>query len=645
VSTNIATTTNGAPMMPAQIITADREAILRFLQMLWPEGPGKHYINVWLPPGNSRWFGGATSEAGSLLTLEMAADYIAAHPVNAHVGMCLGDRDHGPQHRLSRTEGRLAHAAHGLWMDVDLRGAAHTSKNYPTSLEQVVEILHRAGLANFMPTFAVFTGGGWHVYWLFREPLFFAPASDPRFDDRDIFCSILRRLQRLIRDTAAAMGLGLDPTHDPERVLRPTGTIRAKDGCEANVTTFFEPLSSGRRYNQADLVELLDMMGVVDEDDEHLSPAEVGPIKANPRAAIDQETFRAMGDVDATLKQIWALQKPLGKTPPAEDSFSERDAQLCGWLAYWSKFPPQQIVDWLIVFRREKAKPGHQRMKHLQYYAITVGKALAWAAKKRAELERSKNAATRKQVQAEDAAKTEQQANQAAESRTGALAVLYDVLGKRSVTRMVVLTDNGKKVYQIEIDAKLITVGDIGAIFSAELTSRAVWQETGRAFPPMKKKSWVDVVLPALHTIRQEINLDEDNGRVRRWLYDWFPTGGRLVSTEDDFERAVGDMVSGELSFRLSGFAKLYGDYGCIIRAHRFTSWVRQVGEDGNEETATTIRQKLIAVGFERKESHTVTFRDDTRTKLRDVFVGVVDWFRTFQSGEGKQLSEPENTD
>jgi hypothetical protein len=83
--------------------------------------------------------------------------------------MCLADRDHGSQYRLSRREGRLAFGAPGVWLDVDFLGPGHKSTNLPESIEQVIEILHRAGLARFMPTMAVHSGGGLHLYWLFRE--------------------------------------------------------------------------------------------------------------------------------------------------------------------------------------------------------------------------------------------------------------------------------------------------------------------------------------------------------------------------------------------------------------------------------------------------------------------------------------------
>ena len=146
--------------MPPAPAAADRADIEKFLRLLWPEGPGRLYLCVWHLSGESRWFGGLTNEEASLAAITQAADYIASKPVNCYIGMCLADADHGPHHRLSRKENRLAFAAPGLWMDVDVKGPGHKSDNLPASIAQAMDILHAAGLSRFLPTFTVATGGG-----------------------------------------------------------------------------------------------------------------------------------------------------------------------------------------------------------------------------------------------------------------------------------------------------------------------------------------------------------------------------------------------------------------------------------------------------------------------------------------------------
>jgi hypothetical protein len=318
--------------------------------------------------------------------------------------------------------------------------------------------------------------------------------------------------------------------------------------------------------------------------------------------------------------------------------------QLANYLARVG-YDAQRIATWLIHFRREKAKPEHRSAKHLGYYEISIRKAIESAEDDRRKKDRRQDTETKKQSEAAETAQIEEQKKKASQSEAAARAVLKDVLN-RDITEMRVLIDNDRRTYQLVVDRLVITIGGSTAIFAPETVSRLIWERTGEPLPPVKKRTWTKVVLDAFYRIRREIAVDQDHGRVRRWLYDWFITnaGGSLALDEDAFERAVAEMVTGADCFRPAGFAKLFGDYGCALRAHHFTSWVRRLGEDGNEETSGSIRQKLIAAGFERRESLTITLRDGAKVKLRDVYVGVVDWFKEFHSGEGEQRSEPENT-
>jgi len=625
------------PAAPAAVpVAADRAEVLEYLRALWPEGPGRLYLCVWHPPGTSRWFGGASTEAASLAALERAADHIAANPTNAYVGMCLAGADHGPHQRLSRKEGRLAHAAPGLWLDVDLQGPGHKSANLPESVEQVIDTLHAAGLARFVPTAAVHSGGGYHLYWLFKEPLTFEAGSDPRFHERDQFASILRRFQRLIRDAAAAKGMAVDATSDVERILRPAGTIRVKEGCAPVQTRFYVELSSGVRYNASEIEDLLDTLGVVDRHEhQEDAPTRVGSIIVDPRATVDPEQFRMLIEADPTgLSPIWNLRKHLGTAIAPEDSFSERDMQMAGYLAYWADFDAQRITDWLVYFRRQKAKPGHQRAKHLGYYETTVGKAIDFAKSEREKEERRQTAAAKKEAEAAEAARIEQQQKQARASQDGARAVLRDVL-KVDIEKMLVIKDNGKTTYELAVEGRRVTIGGAAAVFSPELTSRELYGAIGRALPLIKRKVWHDIVLPALHQLREDINLDADHGKLYRWLHYWLceTVDGRVAKNDDEWRLALAAMTdaSTTIEHRPGGLIQVYGEVPqCIVRAHRLA---QDVARYGDRQEAASIPARLRAAGFLRpKESVTITVGAE-RFKLRDVFVGDAKWWREFSGG------------
>ena len=542
-------------------------------------------------------------------------------------------------------------------VDVDLKGPGHKSGNLPQSVAEAMGLLHAAGLSRFLPTFTVATGGGLHWHWKFREPWFFEAGSDPKFHERDRFASILRRVQRLIRDTAAAKGLAVDSTCDLERILRPAGTIRVKDGCPPVQTRFADELGCGVAYNPAEFEELLDMLAVPDRQEDHGdAPVEVGAITVNSRAVVDQDQVRLMLDADPALSQILNLQKPTGRRAAPEDSFSERDLQLANYLAGNANFDAQRITDWLIWFRREKAAPDHKRAKHLGYYEITASKALDFARRQREEEERRRTVEAKREAAAAEVTNTGEQQARAMESQDGARAVLKDVL-KRDIRRMLVLKDNDEKTYQLEVDGQRVNIGGVAAIFNADIASRQVWDVTGRPLPPVKRKTWTEVVLPALHTIREEVELDADHGKIRRWLHDWLThEPSSQCKNEREWLSAIERMADSKtfIEQRPGGAVQVYGDSRqCVLRANRLSRWMSSIfGQQAlgyqTKETETAIRLRLVAAGFERpKESVTISI-GDRKFKLRDVFVGGAGWWSQFgesdpETGVGPDAIGSEN--
>ena len=311
--------------------------------------------------------------------------------------------------------------------------------------------------------------------------------------------------------------------------------------------------------------------------------------------------------------------------------------QLADLLIVHCNFDVQRATDWMIVFRREKAAPDHRRPKHLGYYEITVGKALALKERLRAEEERRRTSEGKKAEAAAHSAKNDKLVSRVADGE--ARGVLWDVL-KREITRMIVLTDNGEKTYQIEVDGTIVTIGGVAAIFNSDIATRQVWDATGRAFPALKKKrDWVDVILPALHAIKQEVALDADHGRVRRWIRAWFEAawGGEceVCTSEDDSIRALRNMAGAPLEKghgRVVGIVQTYGDSPvCIFRAQKLTKWLQQYGGE-SAKALEGIRQRLVAAGFHRNAESETIEAAGVKITLRDVYVGGATWW-----GDGGQ--------
>jgi hypothetical protein len=90
-----------------------------------------------------------------------------------------------------------------LWVDLDVKGS-HTRES---RTEQLIKLL-------LQPSIVVWTGGGWHMYFLLGKP-----ADGPEE---------LQRAELVMRRLAA--GLASDPVHDRSRILRVPGTRNWKYG-------------------------------------------------------------------------------------------------------------------------------------------------------------------------------------------------------------------------------------------------------------------------------------------------------------------------------------------------------------------------------------------------------------------------------
>lgn len=90
-----------------------------------------------------------------------------------------------------------------LWADVDAKGRH-------TRMSRLSQLTHLSP----HPSILVWTGGGYHAYWLLREPAEGLEALD---------CA--ERVMRLL-----AQGLDGDPVHDRSRVMRMPGTFNHKYG-------------------------------------------------------------------------------------------------------------------------------------------------------------------------------------------------------------------------------------------------------------------------------------------------------------------------------------------------------------------------------------------------------------------------------
>jgi hypothetical protein len=139
----------------------------------------------------------------------------------------------------------------GLWLDVDCRGGAHSATNLPT-LDEARSLV---GLFGLQPSVVVHTGGGVHVYWIFRRPWVFRDSSD-----RQRAADQVAGFQRGMIALAAARDWRLDNTSDLARVLRLPGTTNRKMTPRAPVTVVgWHP---ERRYSYQDVEAAIERLEI-----------------------------------------------------------------------------------------------------------------------------------------------------------------------------------------------------------------------------------------------------------------------------------------------------------------------------------------------------------------------------------------------
>lgn len=148
----------------------------------------------------------------------------------------------------ARGEARTVGAIPGLWLDVDIAGGAHAvSDDKLPSLEQALALVNSFPLA---PSIIVNSGGGLHVYWIFKEP-WELECEEERLRAQ----ALSRAFQRTMIERAKLQGLKLDNTSALNQVLRIPGTLNHKYDPACTVQILQE--SAGISHNPEDFEQYL----------------------------------------------------------------------------------------------------------------------------------------------------------------------------------------------------------------------------------------------------------------------------------------------------------------------------------------------------------------------------------------------------
>lgn len=184
------------------------------------------YTYLWTLPDKRTYAFRAADAAG----MAKKAQELDALGRDVYFGVGLTEKPCGSRARAKTAD--IA-AVPALWLDVDLAGGAHARETLPPNRAAALAALEDIA----RPTFVVASGGGLHLYFVFKEPLSAAEGAE-----------LLQRYQGYAAARFRAKGWHLDNTADLPRVLRVPGTHNYKKPREAREVRVCEA-DTGRVYD------------------------------------------------------------------------------------------------------------------------------------------------------------------------------------------------------------------------------------------------------------------------------------------------------------------------------------------------------------------------------------------------------------
>ena len=278
-----------------------------------------------------------------------------------------------------------------LRVEVDVSGPGHRATKLPADKQTALQELD---LIEPKPAVIVDSGGGLHAYVLLEEPWIF--QSD---DDRQLAQTFIRRYWATIAAAFAQRGWHLDPAHDLTRVLRVPGTMNRKDPGNLRPVKLLR-LDPTLRYTRDQIDKLLLSAPTNDDWKSHVPDSSTAraKVKSSGRSpggvgypSPSGDLIRELCAYSPTFEATWNLRRcEFTKTDGTPD-WSRYDQAVASAMAA-SLFDPDdnngqlfdQIAGAIQAFRDRNCtrQADRDKARRSDYIAQTVGKALAWAARK-----------------------------------------------------------------------------------------------------------------------------------------------------------------------------------------------------------------------------------------------------------------------
>ena len=387
----------------------------------------------------------------------------------------------------------------GLWLDVDVASAAHEKLNLPKTHEEAWAIIEKLPHS---PSAKVTTGGGFHLYWLFREP--WVIESE---EERIKAASLVKGWQKYIIGLSNEQGLAMDSTHDLPRILRPAGTINFKYGFEVQYE-YCEPMVLGpegqepSRYNPSDFedyaVEAKLPLKVTQWE---IDGVEGLSEDSSPRA----DKLKAMLNLVPQFLATWTRQRT--EFPSGKNSQSEYDMALATMAAKagWSR---QEVCSLIVKHRRDAGEP--LKIDHPKYYPLLILKAFS------------------REDPGESLESIEQRVDAISygtssieEEKPGLLEDLSALLGIPIVSIIKYVSDPPQ--YRLILEGGPIHLGGVENIINSAKFRAAIASVSGTLIRRFKADKWDPVAQAILNAVEeQDLGADSSaEGLVSEWLTEY----------------------------------------------------------------------------------------------------------------------------
>ncbi len=366
----------------------------------------------------------------------------------------------------------------GLWLDIDIGGKGHKKKRLPKLIEDAEYLVTKFPLAP-TPTLAVHSGGGVHVYWLFKE--FWRSDSKA---ERAEAALLSARFGETFKIIAAKQGYEIDTVSDLTRVLRVVGTHNLKHESRPEVKDISR---TDIRYTADDFDQyLIDGNAVALPSKTYSSDGVVLSAGAEPPA----DKMFALLENDPQFKRSWNQTR----TDMADSSPSAYDASLAS-IAVLAGWGDQEIAN-LIIANRRKHKQDMIKAMRWDYIKRTLALARS---NKQSEADDIQDAITAKQQEQAIKTTADEASQVIAENKTVDPIKRQLFLTSVSTTLGVKISrwlqhgeENARYSLQLE-DGRWVRMGTALEVLSGRVFRSRLYEATRHLIKNLKQKVWDDV--------------------------------------------------------------------------------------------------------------------------------------------------------